>query len=62
VLSVIHLDAVDFERGGAAAEEATAFEELDVFTGLLEIECRGEAGEAAANDRYALDSHERTTT
>jgi hypothetical protein len=62
VLSVIYLDAVDFERRGPAAEKAAAFEELDVFTGLFEIECRGESGQAAADDRYALDSHERTTT
>ena len=62
MLSVIDFDTVDLERRGAAAQETTALEEFDVFTGFFEIEGCGEAGQPAADDRYALDSHERTTT
>ena len=62
VLSVINLDAVYLERSSAAAQETAALEELDLFSGCLEIERRRETGEPGADDRYALDSHERTTT
>ena len=34
----------------------------DVRSGRLERKARGETGEAASDDRYALDSQDRTTT
>ncbi len=62
MLTVVDFFAGDLERRGAPAEQAAALEELDVETGFLKIERRGEAGEPRADDGYALDSHERTTT
>ncbi len=62
MLAVVDFVAVDFERRRAAAEQPAAFEQLDAGAGVFEIERGGESGEAGADDRYALLSHERTTT
>ncbi len=62
VLSVVNLDAVYLKRGGAPAEDAAALEERDLGSGGFERERGGEAGEAPADNGYALESHDRTTT
>ena len=64
VLSVIHLDIIDLERGRAAAEQTPAFKKLQ-DPGLrppVNGAKRAEAGETPTDDRYALESHDRTTT
>ena len=62
VLPVVNFDAADLERRCAAAEQAAALEELDASAGIFQVERRGESGESASDDRYALESHDRTTT
>ena len=62
VLAVVDFNAVDLEGRGPAAEDAASLEKLDVRSGRLERKARGETGEAASDDRYALDSQDRTTT
>jgi len=62
VLTVVHLDTVYLKRSSAAAEQAAALEELDVFTGFFEIQRGREPRQPAPYDGYALDSQERTTT
>jgi len=62
VLAVVDFHAVDLEGGGAPAEDAASLEKLDVRSGRLERNARGETGEPASDDCYALDSQDRTTT
>ena len=62
VLAVVDFHAVDLERGGPAAQDTAALEKLDVRSGRFELKSRCETGEAASDDRYALDSQDRTTT
>ena len=62
MLTVVDFDAVDFERRRPAAEQAAAFEELDVRAGLFEFYRRGETGEPGSDDGYALESHDFTMT
>ena len=63
VLAVVDFDAVDLERRRAAAEQAAALEELDVRAGILQVERRrSRPARPRSDDRYALDSHDRTTT
>lgn len=62
VLAVVDFDAVDLEGGGPPTQDAASFEKLDVRSGRLERKSCGETGEAASDDRYALDSQDRTTT
>ena len=62
VLPVIDFDAIDLERRSAAAQKAAALKNLDVRSGILETKGRGEAREPCADDGYALESHDRTTT
>lgn len=62
VLAVVYLNAVNLERGGAPAEQTASFEELDAGTGPLQAQGRRKTGKPAADDGYALESHDRTTT
>ena len=62
MLPVIHFDAVDFKRGRAPAQQAAAFEELDVRAELFEFHRRREAGQPGTNYRYPLESHDFTIT
>jgi hypothetical protein len=62
VLPVIDFDAVDDERRGSPAQQAAAFEELDVRAELFEFNRRGQAREARTDDGYPLDSHDFTIT
>lgn len=62
MLPVIYLDSVDFERRRAAPEQTASLEDLYVRTRLLEPERRRKPGESGADDGYALESQERTTT
>lgn len=62
MLTVVDFDAVDLERRRASAEQAAAFEELDVRAELFEFYRGGEAGEAGSDDGYALESHDFTMT
>ena len=62
VLAVVDFHAIDLEGGGPPAEDAASLEELDVRSGALECKARGETGEPASDDCYALDSQDRTTT
>ena len=62
VLAVVDFDAVDFERCRAAAEQAAAFEELDVGAELLQFHRGSETGKAGSDDGYALESHDFTMT
>jgi len=62
MLTVVDLDAVDLKRGRSAAEQAAALEKLDTCTGIFEAKRRRKPGKASADDGYALDSHDRTTT
>src|ERR1700722_801884 len=62
VLAVIDLDAVDLKRRCPAAKKPAAFEELDAKPGIFQVKGRRETGKPGAGDRYALDSHDLTTT
>ena len=62
MLAVVDLDAVDLKRRRAAAEKPAAFEELDPKPGIFQVEGRRKSGEPGSDDRYALDSHDLTTT
>ena len=62
VLAVVDFHAVDLEGGGPTAQDAASLEKFDVRSGRRERKARGETREAASDDRYALDSQERTTT
>ena len=63
VLAVVYLNAVNLERGGAAAEQTASFEELDAGTGLLQAQGRRKTGKPAADDRLRAReprSHDHT--
>lgn len=62
MLPVIDFHSVDLKRRSAAADKAAALEELHVRAGVLEMKSCRQTGEPRADDRYALESHERTTT
>jgi len=62
VLAVVNFHAVDLEGGGPPTQDTASLEKLDVRSGRLERKACGETGEAASDDRYALDSQDRTTT
>jgi hypothetical protein len=58
VLTVIDLNAVDLERGRAAAEQTASFEELDVSSGVLQPQGCRKTGDPSAHHRYAFESHD----
>lgn len=62
VLPVVNFDAADLERRRATAKQAASLEEFDVRAGIFQVERRRKSGESASDDRYALESHDRTTT